>query len=285
MALSVIQYVGGKGTHLSELLPLIPYGRGYCEPYGGGASLLLNRRRSEVEVYNDLNGDIVNIFEVMRDPELWPILEEMLAVTMFSKGQFQIALKVSQDPMPAPDDGLGRVHRAWATYVIHNMGISGKLHRTDGNWSRSKASSGNTERWWRRFERLTELHDRMKFVQIDAQDALGCIRYWDDPSMVFYVDPPYVLSTRGGTTYYAVEQDDDHHQELVETLLGVRGAVVLSGYDHPIYEPLTEAGWIKDLYSKAAIMTVGEEGKPKRVECVWRNERGIEMGGAAPLFL
>lgn len=279
MALNAIQYVGGKGTHLGVLLPLVPVSHTYVEPYGGGASLLLNRPRSQVEVYNDLNGAIVNLFRVLRDPEQFADFQRRVELTLFSKEEFRDACALMLSP-----EGVDPVKRAWATYVIHNQGISGKLHESEGNWSRAKGVQINVDRWIGKVAKLPRIHDRFSKVQVDSQDALTCITYWDSPGTTFYLDPPYVLDTRSDREYYAFEQEDEHHDQLVEVILNVEGCVVLSGYDHPVYEPLVEAGWEVVKYDKTAVMAVSDGEKPKRTETVWRNPACFDHGVQGQLW-
>lgn len=271
--LSIVQYVGGKGTQLRDLLPLIPYARGYVEPYGGGASILLNRRPSPLEVYNDLNSGVVSLFRVCQDPVWFEMFQHRLHYTPFAKDEFRRALEIQNG---AENDGLAMtvVDRAWAFYVIQNMGISGAATK-EGNWSRSLKNSINTERWFRRIGKLEAIARRFRNVQIDSQDALDCMKYWDAKDVVHYVDPPYVLSTRSDRKYYRYEMDEEAHRRLVECLLSLDGMVVLSGYDHPVYQPLVDQGWEVRSYAAHAFSALvaadkGEE-KPTRTEVVWRN--------------
>lgn len=278
--LSVVQWFGGKGSQLGDLLPLIPETRGYVEPFGGGGSVLMNRPPSKMEVYNDLNGEIVNLFRVMQNPELFDLLAQKVYWTLWSKEEFRDAIKIQKS---GPQDYLpydGMVDRAWALYVIQNQGISGTHSKSEGNWSRSKLDNKNCDKWKRLKERLEPVHKRFMGVQIDSQDALKCIEYWDAPDVTFYLDPPYVLSTREGSgKQYEHEMEDSDHANLVEVLLSVQGPVVLSGYEHPVYAPLTDAGWSTHLYKARASTKVASaaagEGKPERVEVVWRNPQAM----------
>ncbi len=274
MSVSIVQWVGGKGSQLDELLPLIPYSRGYCEPFGGGGSVLMNRVRSPLEIYNDLNLDIVSLFRCVQDRALFEALWHRLQYTMWSKDEFRRALFIQKAGREG-DPRVGWIDRAWALFVIQNMGISGSHSKSEGNWSRSLADDKNTEKWQSRLARLDPVHRRFAQVQIDSQDALDCIRYWDCADMVFYIDPPYVLDTRGNRVYYEFEMDEQEHVNLVDLLLEVEGMVVLSGYDHPVYDRLTEAGWHAHEYKAygfAKIVSADEgEAKPVRKERVWRN--------------
>lgn len=281
MTLTLVQWVGGKGNQLNDLMPLIPYDHGYCEPFGGGASVLLNRKRSEVEIYNDLNGDVVALFRCMQDRDLFEALQHRLEHTLWSKDEFRLALK-TQKAGREGDPGISTLDKAWALVVIQNQGVSGAHSKSEGNWSRSFQDSKNTEKWQLRLSKLRAVHDRFRYVQVDSQDALDCIRYWDAPSMVFYVDPPYVLDTRGDRVYYEHELEVGQHEAMVKVLLKCKGSVVLSGYQSAIYDPLEAHGWESIEYraygySKVVRATDNEE-KPLKVERVWRNPKAQAAG-------
>jgi len=138
-----------------------------------------------------------------------------------------------------------------------------------------------------RLSMLDDWHLRLLRAQIDSRDALEVIRYWDNQNAVFYVDPPYHHDTRKTRNSYAVEPSHNHYVQLVETLLACKGAVVLSGYDHPLYTPLEEAGWTVTRYDTACHATIRSRGsglqgkgsakaKVPRVEMVWANPKAIE---------
>lgn len=274
MTLTLVQWVGGKGNQLNDLLPLIPYDHGYCEPFGGGASVLMNRPRSEVEVYNDINGDVVALFRCMQDYDQFKLLQRRVEHTLWSKEEFRTAIAIQQHGR-AHHPSITELDKAWALLVIQNQGISGTHCKSEGNWSRSFMDSKNTEKWLVRQGKLAEVHDRMKLVQIDSQDALDCMRYWDAPDMVFYVDPPYVLDTRGNRVYYENELALGEHEEMVQVLLKLKGKVVLSGYQSAVYDPLIDAGWTATEYKaygySKIVRATEQEEKPLRVERVWRN--------------
>lgn len=280
MSLSLVAYVGGKGRQLNELLPLIPRSSCFVEAFGGGASVLLNRERSQVEVYNDLNGNLVNLFRVVKDPESFAEFQRLVELTLWAKDEFAEALRVLYS-----GEETEPVLRAWAFYTVQNMGISGKLHRSVGNWSRSLQDGGNVERWWSRMPKLAAIHKRLQYVQVDQQPAIECIAYWDSPDTTFYLDPPYVLTTRN-QKYYDIEMEDEEHVQLVDALLEVQGNVVLSGYDHPLYNKLADAGWQVLKHPTVASMRVTHEDelKPQRMEVIWRNQKAVQKAGQGLLF-
>jgi DNA adenine methylase len=268
---------------LAKLLPLIPEGgRPYVEPYFGGGSVFFARAPAPVEVINDIDGDIVHTLRVLQDREQFDELKHRLMWTPYARDEFARAIEIRRNPSAQGID------RAWAVIVSQNFSVNGN-HKTIGNWSRVFVCRGGmadvTNKWLMRLSMLDAWHWRLMRAQIDNRDALDVIRYWDCEDAVIYCDPPYVHDTRspGSRNVYACEQDDAHHQALVETLLSIRGTVVLSGYDHPIYQPLEDAGWCKIQFQTSAY-TAGRtrssrlQGKGSataavpRTEVVWTNK-------------
>jgi len=289
-----IQYYGGKGNLLGKLLPLIPVGgKPYIEPYLGGGSVFFAREPAPVEVLNDLDGDIVTLMRALQDRTTFEELRHRLTWTPYARDEFARALEILARPDADPVD------RAWAKFVASNQGMSG-VHQTAGNWSRTFTSAqgcaANTSSWLMRLSMLDAWRVRLMRAQIDHRDALEVIRYWDCDEAIIYCDPPYVLDTRNGRTAYRHEACDDHHAMLVQTLLACSGAVILSGYDHTIYQPLIDAGWdvIRiDTACHAAGRVRGSRLRgfgaalqhAARTECVWRNPKAVHLAGGAQLSL
>lgn len=276
--LSLVRWAGGKARQLNDLLPFIPDGKVYVEPFGGGASVLLNRHRSEIEVYNDLDSSLVNLFTVVRDDALFDEFAARLGWVAYARETFLDSLAFEQE--------RDAVLAAVKFYTVLNQSISGKRLAGKHDWARAK-SDNLAERWAIRQDKLGQIHDRLRYVQIECRDALDILSEWDSDDTVFYCDPPYVLDTRKKQKYYAVEPGDEYHKELVGALRSVRGSVVLSGYVHPIYDKLGDDGWVMDSYRQYAMMTVHDEGalRDRRLEVVWRNRRAVEVGVKVPLPL
>jgi len=292
-----VGWYGGKGNLAKKLLPLIPQGKVYVEPYAGAASVLFHRQPAPVEVLNDLNRDLVNLFRHLQDPECFAVLQHRLTWTLYSLEEFRLALEILGDPESAAAD------RAWAFFTAQNQGFSGEA-KTPGQWSRaftSKRNMADTANKWRgRLKLLPWWHERLSRVQLDCRDALEVVRYWDSPDTVFYLDPPYVHETRvlGNLNRYKHEADDAHHRDLVEVLLAIQGQAVLSAYEHPLYEPLLSAGWRLHrietaCYAVGKTRGSGLQGKGAvkrevpRTEAVYVNSkhsRGLFGGEAAGSF-
>lgn len=280
-------YFGGKGAMTAKLMQLVPQDCYlYCEPFAGAASLLFARDQVPIEVLNDLNKEIVNFYRVLQNKSLFDDLRHRIFWTPYAKAELSRAIETLDDP------NASDVDRAWAYFVCLNMGMSGIKPRNASEWGRSFSISGGfslvTNSWTMRQYMLDFWRMRLANVQIDCRDAIDCIQYWDRDDAVFYVDPPYVLNTRVSKKVYDVEQDDHFHQRLVDCLLSVKGAVVLSGYATDIYKPLEENGWERIGFVTAAhasvkhrksrVIGAGNARKnAKRIEYVWRNPKAIDM--------
>jgi DNA adenine methylase len=273
---------------IAKLMRHVPLGgHPYCEPYMGAASLFFARPPAPVEVLNDLDGDLVNLFRCLQNKETFVELKHRLLYTLYSRAEFARALEILNDPSITDP-----VLRAWAFFVAFNQGFAGMRPSSPASWGRTlqaqKGGAEVTNSWIMRLAMLDDWHLRLLRVQIDCRDALEVIRYWDNPKAVFYVDPPYHPDTRVDINLYAVEPDHEHHVQLVETLLQCQGAVVLSGYDHPVYAPLAKAGWTVTRYETACHAAVRSrasklrgEGAARaqvpRTEVVWANPRAVEL--------
>jgi len=235
------KYFGGKGQMLAKLLPLLPSHQVYVEPFCGAASLFFAKQPSPVEVLNDLNEDVVNVFRVLQNKETHEELRFRLMYTPYARAEFVRAIEM------LGQGNLTPVDRAWAFMVRQNMGFSGTKRTDGGCWSRAFVSAqgcaDTCNSWLMRLSMLDAWRWRLMRVQIDCRDALEVIRYWDSPGTLFYVDPPYVSETRKDRSVYAYEMTNEQHKELVELLVGIKGKAVVSGYEHSLYSPFAQAGW------------------------------------------
>jgi DNA adenine methylase len=235
------QYFGGKSKMVTKLLPLLPPHKVYVEPFCGAASLFFAKPPSPVEVLNDLNEDVVNVFRVLQNKETHEELRFRLMYTPYARAEFVRALEMRGQKDLTPVD------RAWAFLVAQNMGFGGTVEKKAGSWGRvfisNQGCADTCNNWLMRLSMLDAWRWRLMMVQIDCRDALEVIRYWDSPDTLFYIDPPYISATRKDRDVYTYEMTDEQHKKLVELLLGIKGKAVVSGYEHPLYSPFAQAGW------------------------------------------
>ncbi|MBI2862932.1 MAG: DNA adenine methylase [Chloroflexi bacterium] len=232
-------WYGGKFNHLDWLLPLLPGCHHYCEPFAGSAAVLLNRCPSPVETYNDIDGEVVNFFRVLRNRT--DALLKAIALTPFSREEFHTAVSTGDDSV----DDLERARRFFVRARQARTGLAQTA--TLGRWANCKNTSragmsGVVSRWLGSVEGLPEVALRLMRVQIENRPASDVIRLYDSPDTLFYCDPPYLHSTRGDSKAYGFEMDEAQHRQIAEVLGVCQGKVALSGYRCDLMDSLY-AGW------------------------------------------
>jgi DNA adenine methylase len=257
-------WYGGKFSHLEWLLPLLGPCHHYCEPFAGSGAVLLNRPPARVETYNDMDGEVVNFFRVLRDKG--DKLTKAIGLTPFSREEFAIACKL--------DEKVSDVERARRFYVRARQVRTGLAQTASvGRWancmntSRS-GMSGVVSRWLGGVEALPEIAERLLRVQIENRPAIDVIKLYDSKETLFYCDPPYVHITRGDSSAYGHEMTNEQHEELAKVLNSVKGRVAISNYDCELMGKLYPAKkWKKFVSPPRTIHST----KGKRTEVLWTN--------------
>lgn len=263
-----VGYYGGKHYALKWLLPLIPYGDQYVEPFGGSAAVLLARRPSKIEHYNDLDDGVVNFYRAVRDhPDE---LIRAIRLTPYARTEFEHCRDF-------PDLG-DVVEQARRWYVASAQSVL----RSGEQWG--KCYTESIDKWWHPAERLTTqinaTADRLRFVQIDNCDALKLIRRaCESPaSTVVYCDPPYVKSSLVRPLPYKHQMDDTNHEALADLLHDVDAHVSISGYRCELYDDLYHDWTRIDHEAQARIgQHVENRRATPRTESLWQNRKSPEM--------
>lgn len=202
----------------------VPKSHIYVEPLAGAISLFwFMLKPFPSVVINDPYVELVWIYRVLQDIDKYNAIIEKLAKTPFSQDEFNQAVKMIKNPNS--DD----INKTWAYFVIHNEYLF-KLKKGDPEFENFLNNLSNDLPL--RLKLFVYWRDRLSSAQIDCVDAMKCIKYWDTPDTVFYIDPPYDL-------------DAEFYKNLVDTLLSVNGKVLLFGYEQPAYKSLLETGWQK----------------------------------------
>ena len=259
----MLRYHGGKWVLAPWILEHLPAHRIYVEPFGGGGSVLLRKERSYAEVYNDLDAEVVNVFRVLRDPVLSGLLREAVRLTPFARDEFAASYEPADDP----------VERARRTVVRSFMGFSSasvhRGHRTGFRAHSHRAGTTPARDWVNWPEAIPAFTERLRGVTIESKDALAVIKQHDTFATAFYVDPPYVFSTRRfkreRPVCYEYEMTDEQHRTLAETLRRVDGMVVLSGYACELYDRELYPDWHR-------VERPVKSGRSKRTEVIWVND-------------
>lgn len=252
-----VRWHGGKWLLAPWIHGFFPPHRTYVEPFGGGGSVLLRKPRSYAEIYNDLDTDVVNLFRVLRSDDAHA-LQERLRLTPFSRDEFNDAYQDTDCP----------IERARRLVIRSFMGFGSNGHSRVTGFRANSNRSGTTPAhdWANYAEAMSGLILRLAGVVIENKDARDVIRQHDSPETLFYVDPPYVHSSRSDLgNDYAHELTDDDHRELGEVLQSVSGMVVLSGYHSELYDQMF--GW----WEKHERASLADGARP-RTEVVWLND-------------
>lgn len=255
----VLRWHGGKWLLAPWIIENLPPHRVYVEPFGGAASVLLRKPRAYAEVYNDLDCDVVNLFRVLRDAESGARLAELVRLTPFAR----------DEQVEAYDPTDDAVEQARKLIVRSFMGFgSNGTHRATGFRANSNRSGTTPARDWFNYpEALAAVVDRLRGVTIENRDACEVMAAHDTDEALHYVDPPYLPDTRDAGGDYAHELTADDHEKLLVFLRGLKGAVVLSGYPHSLYDDALP-GWTR--IERAALA----DGARARTEVLWINPQG-----------
>lgn len=269
----VLRYHGGKWRLAPWIISHFPAHRIYCEPYGGAGSVLLRKERSFAEVYNDVDDDVVNVFRVLRDPELAEELRLACEFTPFSRTVFRECYEPT-------DDAVERARRVIARSFMAHGSTSRKAHRTGFRAKSYRENSTGARDWAGWPGQVAHYVERLRGVTIENRDALEVIEQQDTAQTLFYVDPPYPFGVRtsarwesettGGGRAYIHNLSDEEHSRLLTALKDVEGMVVLSGYACSLYDDAIR-GW------KRVKRAARADGGGERTEVLWISPRAEKL--------
>lgn len=210
----------------AQIVALMPPHRSYLEPFFGSGAVLFNKPPSAIETVNDIDGDIVNFFRVLREqPDR---LAEAISLTPYARDIFDDA---------HVNLGTDDFERAYRFAIRSKMRHGFKTNQNTGFkidvYARERSYCLNC--WNRLPDDLLEAAVRLKGVQIENRPALDLIRRFNHDNVLIYVDPPYLLETRGGKQYWH-EMTEQDHLELLDALKQHKGQVILSGYPSEMYD-------------------------------------------------
>lgn len=224
-----LRYTGAKWKLAKWIIAQFPPHTLYCEPYCGSAAIFFRKPRSRIEVLNDQYGALVNFFKVLREQPQQLI--KQIELTPFARGEYEAAFEPCAD----------LVESARRFYVVSWQSF-GSMSGSKSGWRIQKNTGRGTRITgeWKRTSGLWTAANRLKDALIENRAALRVMQDFDSLTTLHYCDPPYVKSARseGSRSRYAHEMNDKDHHELAACLHGLKGMVVLSGYDCRLYQEL-----------------------------------------------
>lgn len=257
-----LRYYGGKWRLAPWIISFFPEHKNYVEPCGGAASVLLQKPRSLLETYNDLDGNVVNFFRVLRDrPEE---LIRKIQLTPWARAEYELHYISDPDPVE-----MARRFFVGCWFSIGNTPYSSSGMRIVKNEDHSPGaihSVMNLDEGT-----LYQVAERFRYILVENKPFEEIIKQYDYHNNLFYMDPPYLAETRTNSKQYLIEWSEQDHINAATLLHNVQGYVVISGYTCELYTRLYEIhGWQR--FDKEAQTNSGG----KRIESVWLSPRTFE---------
>jgi len=263
----LITYYGGKQRIAHHILPIvdsIPHVN-YLEPFFGGGAVFFRKKPSKQEIINDKSSDLINLYRVARS--LPTELERLIELTPYSEAEHRRAKEILEDPGLYAD-----LERAWAYYVAVMQSFS---HDLNGGWKTSVRGKFQSHTWANKKSVLGQCLKRLSNVAIACRDAIDCIKRWDSPETLIYIDPPYPGYDQGHYKGYTAQD----WASLCFELDQCKSSYILSNYAQNV-EPLSAQERIEiPTYTSAS-----QHHREKRVEVLWVCDRTGKRSKQLELF-
>jgi DNA adenine methylase len=256
----VLRYPGAKWRLADWIISYLPPHTHYLEPYFGSGAVFFNKPPSKVETVNDIDGQVVNLFRVLREQP--DELARLIEFTPWSRQEYYESYQLTGESL---EDARRFLVRCW-------QGQGSRTNSRTGWKNDCKVTQTvSCPRTWDRLpKRIMAVCKRLKQVQIENAPAVEVIGRHISINVCIYADPPYNKAVKS-SDLYAHEMTDADHEELLEVLDKHPGPVLLSGYANPMYDERLKH-W--DRVTKKALAEKGKE----RTEVLWINPQGRRQG-------
>ena len=252
---AIIKYPGSKWRIADWIISFFPEHHSYVEPFFGSGGVFFQKDPSNIETINDLDGEVVNFFEWVRnDPER---LARAVYLTPYCRKVYDNAFSPAENSL---DLAVKFCIRA----------IMGYGFRTAGSKVGWKCDIQGRERayvlkdWNELPEKIIFAAERLKEAQIECRPAVDIIERFNFENCLIYCDPPYLLETRFGKQYKQ-EMTRGQHEELLDMLQKSKAKVLLSGYDSDLYNDALKE------WHKEKIWSAARNSGKKKQEVLWMN--------------
>ncbi|MEA4916303.1 DNA adenine methylase [Proteiniphilum sp.] len=268
-----ITYYGGKQTMLKHIVPLIPAHNIYVESFAGGAAVFFAKQPSQMDVINDLNGELINFYRTIVSN--FDELKKEIDRTLHSRFQHETAWFIYEHP-----DYFSNVQRAWAVWVLSKMGFAGQLSNSFG-FDKSEGRQAKKVDFAK--EAFTvELKRRLEATTIESDDAFRIIARYDTPDTFHFIDPPYVGSDMA---HYAGMFDEHDLDRLLQLCVTLQGKFMLTMYPNDnIHSYADRFGWIIHTVERQLSASKKIESRRKQEEWIVCNYPEPTRQGELNLF-
>lgn len=260
----LVRYHGGKGHLYKWILNNFSSHEVYVEPFGGGASVLLNKEPSTKEIYNDLEQSIFNLFSIVQKR-----VSDLVEILKPIPHKKEIYLENLETYRSSEFFSLSSLEKAKVTYIVLRQSRAGTA--TTYSWSKRICKGIPEEEygWESSKENIINIHNRIKNVELYNKSAIDIIKQYDSTETFFYLDPPYLDSTRVSKKVYKKEMTIEDHILLLDLINQVKGKIMLSGYSSQLYDQKLSS-WNKRTKS-SVLHSSHSKKKTQKTECLWLN--------------
>jgi DNA adenine methylase len=249
----VLKYPGSKWRLADWIIAHMPLHEIYLEPFFGSGAVFFRKPRARIETINDISGDVVNLFRIVRErPEE---LARAVALTPWARDEYYQAYEPTEDPLEQARrflvrcwQGQGAKTASRSGWKVVESGMCGKAFPRE---------------WQAIVQRMGATAKRLAYTQIENRPAAEIIPRYNRSNTLIYADPPYVMGSRTGGRYYEHEMTDEEHREVLCLLKQHSGPVLISGYPSELYERELE-GWRMETTSIV-------QWHQQRQEVLWMN--------------
>lgn len=255
--MKVLRWPGSKWKSANKIISIMPEHKIYIEPYFGSGAIFFNKELCNNSILNDLDSNVVNLFKVIRNnPEELALLVEF---TPYSREEY-LNSDISED-----DNDIDKARK----FLVRSNMARGATQSYKPGWrnaglKESLTKKSRVTREWNKIPKsILEASEKLKNAEIENVDAAKLIKKYNHEDCLFYIDPPYLLNTRGGK-YYKQELTEIEHIKLLQVLQDHKAKIILSGYDSQLYNE-----YLKD-WRRISFTSINEN-KDKKVECLWIN--------------
>ena len=274
-------YYGAKLRISRQIVEFLPPHHAWVEGFCGSAAITMAKPPVPIEVINDADGEIVNLFTQLRNSPTR--LCRAVALTPYSRAEYETARK--------REAGLSPLERARRFLVATMMTVNGVSGSTRSGFSYSQSyTRGNREarvnRWYNLPERLEKVVERLRGIRVENRDAIDIIEMFHDrPATLMYLDPPYFVKREHR---YVIDANNvEFHLELLERCKRARCMILLSGYENKLYSKMLtrKSGWTKRYIETHTRDTTGKDFA--RTEVLWMNSQFVraKKTGRVPIRL
>ncbi len=259
-------YYGAKLKIARRIIETLPPHNAWVEGFCGSAALTLAKPPVPIEVINDADGQIVNLFEQLRNNA--DALCKAIALTPYAREEFAMARKGREHPDP--------LEQARRFLIATMMTVNGTFAGTNCGFSFSQSyaregKEARVSRWYNLPERLAKVVERLRGIRVENRDASELLGMFSNrPATLMYLDPPYYV--KRGHGYVIDAKDRDFHANLLDTCKKAKCMLLISGYENDLYEELLRP---KDGWTKSTIETHTRDTSGKdyaRTEVLWMNK-------------